>query len=242
MPVRGAPPSGKGLVSPKGGAAGTSSRGGAAAVSDEREQVRVDRCKEALSFVNKRCLNLLIGDSHFRHVNGSRVTSSLFVVRAGGLCYPALAKALEATQPRAHVRSVMVALGTNDLIHHRSRDYDHGPGVFRVLQLLGEKFPGAKISLLEPFSSPRLRFVHAPLDEFRAVLRNARGAETLSSIETVNAWFDDDGVHLADEGRSVLVSRLREIFCPAAEYRNEDPPRPAELRQFRAWRKSQSGY
>jgi hypothetical protein len=228
-----------------GGAPSTSLRdGGAGSSIGEREQVRIDRCKLALARVNARCLNLIIGDSHLHRVDGSSVTNTLYVARAGGLCFPALAKALEATEPRQHIRSVLVALGTNDLIHHRSRDFDHGPGVFEVVRLLGEKFPGAKLGLLEPFNSPRLRLLRAPLDEFRTLLRSARGAVTHRSLETTRAWFCDDGVHLVDEGRSALIGRLREIYCPAraAEYRNEAPPGPVELRQFRAWRQSQSGY
>jgi hypothetical protein len=177
---------------------------------DVAEQRRSTMCQDALSFVGKRCSKLVIGDSHFRRINGADISRSVYVVRVSGLCFNALCTALEGAEVRPGVKEVLCALGTNDLFHHP--EGEHAETVYRALRLLKDVYPNAEIGFLEPFSSPQLRYRKCALQELQHTLRNIKGALHFFNIDTAGCRFDDGGTHLTGDDGGALVAHVKEIF------------------------------
>ena len=184
----------------------------------ENEDRRVARALQQLQFSDTRgarnAKQLLIADSHANGVNGGDLCNSMHVIRVGGLCFPALERALSEWKPvdGARYTRVIVALGTNDLLHHRSKGFDHTRAMHAVIKLLQAKFPKAKLQLLEPFLTPKLRRMRAPFDELLADMKRARGVDVLQNIDTRTCEFDVQGVHLQGESRLYFVKELRHIL------------------------------
>ena len=184
----------------------------------ENEQRRVSVALQQLKLTDtrggKHARQLMIADSHFRQVDGSDVCNSMHVVRVGGLCFPALEQALRQWIPENGERftRVVVALGTNDLLHHREQGFDPSRAIFAVVKLLQQKFTNAKLQLMEPFTSPKLRRIRAPLDELISDLRRARGAEVLPGIDSRGFEFDAQGVHLQGESRLQFVREVSKVL------------------------------
>jgi hypothetical protein len=166
---------------------------------------------DALAKVDVRASTLIIGDSHCRPVNGRSLANSVFVVRVGGLCLPALARALVETEVMGTIKRVFVAVGTNDLLHHRGPDYDHFSDMCEVQNALKNVFPAADLCFIDPFNSPALRQARAPLEEFTAALRRLRGVRCVDNIDTRGLEFDERRLHLYGASHEAFVDRLREI-------------------------------
>jgi hypothetical protein len=178
----------------------------------EHEARHVEMAVHALRRIDRRCTKLLIGDSHCRFIDGYVFTNSAYVVRVGGLCLPALATALLQSVPLSGVKHVVVAVGTNDLLHHTAQGYDHIGDMIHAYEAVRRTYPSARIEFVAPFQSPRLRQIRAPVDEFAEGLRTIRGITVHDAIDTNDLEFDGRRVHLVPAALGAFIDQLRVIF------------------------------
>ena len=159
---------------------------------------------------------VLLGDSHFTHMDGKEIDPDDDQVRvrsAGGLCIPSAVHALASHKPiHRKVKTVVWNLGTNDATHshqHCSEDRH------KYLSLLYSEsvcvFPKAVINFILPPGG--LRGVSKSfIDELEEDLKLTCPKIILFRPPSMRNKTSKGGIHLNDKGRAVFIRFLRSSF------------------------------
>ena len=103
-----------------------------------------------------------------------------------------------------------MALGANDLLHHREDDHSRALG--EVVALLKAKFPKAKLGFLQPFNCPKFERMRVPLDEFRGILNQQQVDVVYPPLASDGLTFDSSGVHLTPESHLSLRAHVKDCL------------------------------
>ena len=159
---------------------------------------------------------VLIGDSHFSHMDGKEIDPDDDQVRVrsvGGLCIPATVYAISQHKfVHKKIKTVVWNLGTNDALHSQQHcDEDR----VKYLGLLYKEsvriFPKATINFIIPFSG--MKGVSKPfLDELEKDLKLACPNMVRLRPPSMRNKISKSGVHLNNSGRDTFVRFLRSKF------------------------------
>ena len=159
---------------------------------------------------------ILMGDSHFNHMDGKEVDPDDDQVRVrsvGGLCIPALVFGLaKHKHSYKKIKRVCINIGTNDALHSEQHCLDDRPKYLRFLSReCGRIFPNATISIILPFSGMKgvtTRFI----DDLEQDIKTL--CPKIVSIRPPNMRnkFSKSGVHLNRAGRKSFIQFLHSKF------------------------------
>ena len=159
---------------------------------------------------------VLIGDSHFSHMDGKEIDPDDDQVRVrsvGGLCIPATVYAISQHKyVHRKIKTVVWNLGTNDALHSQQHcDEDR----VKYLGLLYKEsvriFPKATINFIIPFSG--MKGVSKPfLDQLEKDLKSACPNMVRFRPPSMRNKISKSGVHLNNSGRETFVRFLRSKF------------------------------
>lgn len=147
-----------------------------------------------------------IFESHYHGVNGDDIAPDMDKVSIGGLCIPATADAIE-TCPNiySNYRSVVVDVWSNGYFHHGNEIHLLEDGVRRFLKAAKRVFPNAKLIIITPFSSEKLRRCRGSAEAVARMVEHA-SAETSIPV-TICGNIDTRGLRQQDWHDFVHIKR-----------------------------------